>query len=200
MCSSDLIDGSASAPLPPPSPNFMKAMGRTNDAILFGGQVQLYVHSDDDAARALAEQMPSSASRDFGKPFAEKHHALTICNIQHQFMPGVNTPMFGYNGIFPGQTMRARLGEPMVVRVRNACADLETSLHLHGGHTPSHSDGHPCFYTFPGKVRDYFYPHIAPKHHEGGTMDTNDAPSTMWYHDHGNDVTAYNVVHGLVGY
>lgn len=65
------VDGSASAPLPPPSPNFMKAMGRTNDAILFGGQVQMYVDSDDDAARALAEQMPSSASRDFGKPFAE---------------------------------------------------------------------------------------------------------------------------------
>lgn len=67
----DFVDGSASAPLPPPSPNFMKAMGRTNDAILFGGQVQLYVSCDDDAARALAEQMPSSASRDFGKPFAE---------------------------------------------------------------------------------------------------------------------------------
>ncbi|MBK6660396.1 MAG: methenyltetrahydromethanopterin cyclohydrolase [Proteobacteria bacterium] len=67
----ELVDGAASAPLPPPSPNFMKAMGRTNDAILFGGQVQLYVASDDDAARALAEQMPSSASRDFGKPFAE---------------------------------------------------------------------------------------------------------------------------------
>ena len=135
-----------------------------------------------------------------GRPFAEKYHALTICNIKHKFMPGVETPMFAYNGVFPGQTMRARLGEPMVVRVRNACADLETSLHLHGGHTPSHSDGHPCFYTFPGKVRDYFYPHIAPKHHAGGPMDTNDAPSTMWYHDHGNDVTAYNVVHGLVGF
>lgn len=67
----EFIDGSASAPLPPPSPNFMKAMGRTNDAILFGGQVQLYVASDDDAARALAEQMPSSTSRDYGKPFAE---------------------------------------------------------------------------------------------------------------------------------
>ena len=65
------VDGSASAPLPPPSPNFMTAMGRTNDAILFGGQVQLYVDSDDEAAKALAEQMPSSSSRDFGKPFAQ---------------------------------------------------------------------------------------------------------------------------------
>jgi len=65
-----LIDGAASAPVPPPSPDFMTAMGRTNDAILFGGQVQLYVQTDDDAARQLAEALPSSASRDFGKPFA----------------------------------------------------------------------------------------------------------------------------------
>lgn len=66
-----LIDGQACAPLPPPAPKFMTAMGRTNDAILFGGQVQLYVDADDDAARLLAEQMPSASSRDFGRPFAQ---------------------------------------------------------------------------------------------------------------------------------
>jgi methenyltetrahydromethanopterin cyclohydrolase len=49
----------------------MTAMGRTNDAILFGGQVHLYVSGEDDAARTLAGQLPSSASRDFGKPFAK---------------------------------------------------------------------------------------------------------------------------------
>lgn len=65
------VDGTACAPLPPPSPDFMTAMGRTNDAILFGGQVHLYVDADDDAVAALAEQLPSSASRDFGKPFAQ---------------------------------------------------------------------------------------------------------------------------------
>lgn len=67
----DFVDGTACAPLPPPSPDFMTAMGRTNDAILFGGQVQLYVTGEDDAARELAARMPSSASRDFGKPFAQ---------------------------------------------------------------------------------------------------------------------------------
>lgn len=67
----DIVDGAASAPLPPPSPDFMTAMGRTNDAILFGGQVHLYVRGEDEAARDLAERLPSSASRDFGKPFAQ---------------------------------------------------------------------------------------------------------------------------------
>ena len=46
-------------------------MGRTNDTILFGGQVQLVVSCADEDARDLAERLPSSASRDYGKPFAE---------------------------------------------------------------------------------------------------------------------------------
>lgn len=64
-------DGIGSAPVPPPAPDFVTAMGRTNDAILFGGQVQLFVTGADDAARDLAARLPSSASRDYGRPFAE---------------------------------------------------------------------------------------------------------------------------------
>ena len=36
-----VVDGAGAAPLPPPAADFLTAMGRTNDAILFGGQVQL---------------------------------------------------------------------------------------------------------------------------------------------------------------
>jgi methenyltetrahydromethanopterin cyclohydrolase len=67
----NIIDGMASAPVPPPHPNFVKAMGRTNDAILFGGTVHLFVKGSDEAAKALATELPSSTSRDYGKPFAE---------------------------------------------------------------------------------------------------------------------------------
>ena len=66
-----VIDGAGAAPLPPPAPDFLTAMGRTNDAILFGGRVQLYVAGDEEAAGELAERLPSSASRDYGRPFAE---------------------------------------------------------------------------------------------------------------------------------
>jgi methenyltetrahydromethanopterin cyclohydrolase len=66
-----IVDGSGSAPICPPHPNFVKAMGRTNDAILFAGQVQLYVKGSDADAEALAQQLPSSTSKDYGKPFAE---------------------------------------------------------------------------------------------------------------------------------
>ncbi len=59
------------APLCPPTPDFALAIGRTNDAILYGGQVSLWVQGDDAPLADLARQLPSNASRDFGRPFAE---------------------------------------------------------------------------------------------------------------------------------
>jgi len=67
----NIVDGSGSAPICPPHPDFVKAMGRTNDAILFAGQVQLFVKGSDDSAEKLAKELPSSTSKDYGKPFAE---------------------------------------------------------------------------------------------------------------------------------
>jgi methenyltetrahydromethanopterin cyclohydrolase len=66
-----VIDGAGSAPLPPPSADFLTAMGRSNDAILFGGTVQLFVNASDGEARDLAQRLPSSASRDYGRPFGQ---------------------------------------------------------------------------------------------------------------------------------
>ncbi len=66
-----ILEGAGTTPLPPPVDDALVAMGRTNDTILFGGQVQLVVSCADDDARDLAERLPSSASRDYGKPFAE---------------------------------------------------------------------------------------------------------------------------------
>lgn len=68
---SQVIDGLGSAPLPPPAPTFVDAMGRTNDAIIYGGAVQLFVRGSDEAARKLANDLPSAGSRDYGRPFAE---------------------------------------------------------------------------------------------------------------------------------
>ncbi len=46
-------------------------MGRTNDAIIYGGRVHLFVTGPEDEAGALAAGLPSFRSRDFGEPFAE---------------------------------------------------------------------------------------------------------------------------------
>ncbi len=67
----NIVDGSGSAPICPPHPDFVQAMGRTNDAILFAGQVHLFVKGSDDEAEKLAKNLPSSTSKDYGKPFAE---------------------------------------------------------------------------------------------------------------------------------
>jgi len=68
---SHVVDGAASAPLPAPSPDAAVAMGRSNDAILYGGRIHLSVRGSDAAARALAQALPSSNSPDFGHGFAE---------------------------------------------------------------------------------------------------------------------------------
>ena len=47
-------DGIGTAPIAPPMPDFIKAMGRTNDAIIYGGRVQLFVRGADEAAQKLA--------------------------------------------------------------------------------------------------------------------------------------------------
>ena len=66
-----VVDGFGSAPVPPPAPDFLIGMGRTNDAILYGGIVHLFVDVPDDEAFELAKRLPSSTSSDYGKPFAD---------------------------------------------------------------------------------------------------------------------------------
>lgn len=66
-----IVEGVASAPLPAPGADGLDAMGRTNDAILYGGRVHLTVRGPDDAARALAKALPSLNSRDYGRGFAD---------------------------------------------------------------------------------------------------------------------------------
>ncbi len=66
-----IVSGSGVAALCPTSNDFMTAMGRTNDAILFGGYVTLNVKCDDAEAKKLAQDLPSNSSKDYGKTFAE---------------------------------------------------------------------------------------------------------------------------------
>jgi len=67
----NILDGTGSAPICPPHPDFVQAMGRTNDAILFAGLVHIFVKGTDEAAEKLANELPSSTSKDYGKPFAQ---------------------------------------------------------------------------------------------------------------------------------
>jgi len=64
-----VLAGEGTCPLPPVARSDGEAIGRTNDAVLYGGSVQLTVDADDDALAELVPQLPASASADFGRPF-----------------------------------------------------------------------------------------------------------------------------------
>src|SRR5436190_4133271 len=61
------------------------------------------------------------------------------------------------------------------------------SVHLHGGHTPPESDGHPADLVGPGATKTYVYPN-------------EQSAATLWYHDHAIDVTGRHVYMGLAGF
>ncbi len=94
-----IIAGAGSAPLSPVAKDELSAIGRTNDAILYGGRVVLWVQCEDDVLAEIGPKVPASASSDYGAPFAsifeQYHHdfykidpmlfspaEITFCNLK----------------------------------------------------------------------------------------------------------------------
>ena len=126
-----------------------------------------------------------------------------------EILPGRQTEVLGYDGLFPGPTIIAPRGEQVTVTHRNELY-LPTVVHLHGGHTAAASDGYPT---------DLLLPAVSPTgrrqsghaHTTGGTSGVvargsrpyvyeNEQPAaTLWYHDHRMDFTGPQVWRGLAG-
>ncbi len=66
-----IVSGIGTAPLPPAAKTDLRAIGRTNDCILYGGQARYTVDADDAELGALVPKVPASASKDYGTPFYE---------------------------------------------------------------------------------------------------------------------------------
>ncbi len=66
-----VVSGFGSAPLPPVAADDLAGIGRTNDAVLYGGDVTLWVTGDDHSLQEIGPLVPSSASPDHGAPFVE---------------------------------------------------------------------------------------------------------------------------------
>jgi methenyltetrahydromethanopterin cyclohydrolase len=64
-----VMSAMGTAPLSPIAQSDLRAVGRTNDCILYGGQARFLVDADDGELAALAERLPASASADYGTPF-----------------------------------------------------------------------------------------------------------------------------------
>jgi methenyltetrahydromethanopterin cyclohydrolase len=66
-----VISGFGTCPLAPIAKDDLRAIGRTNDAVLYGGRAWYTARMDDAQIEEVIEQLPSSASRDYGIPFYE---------------------------------------------------------------------------------------------------------------------------------
>ena len=64
-----IVSGYGTAPIPPVAKSDLRAIGRTNDCILYGGQAHYTVRANDVELAELASKVPATASRDYGTPF-----------------------------------------------------------------------------------------------------------------------------------
>lgn len=113
------------------------------------------------------------------------YYRMAMSEAPVQILPGAPTVMRTFAGSVPAPTILARSGRTVVVDQLNRLS-VDTSVHLHGGHVPADSDGHPRFFLPPGGRRRYTYPN-------------DQISSTLWYHDHSLSDDAENVYRGLAG-
>ncbi len=113
----------------------------------------------------------------------------------HRDLP--KTVIWGFNGVYPGPTIRAVRGEPVVIRQINrlpllnasethAMPDALPAVHLHGAHVAPEHDGHPRESIPQGGFRDYHYPNTQ-------------RGAALFYHDHSHGHTGRRVYFGLAG-
>jgi methenyltetrahydromethanopterin cyclohydrolase len=110
----EVQSGYGVAPLPPVAKDDLAAIGRTNDAILYGGEVTLWVRCDDAAILEIGPRVPSSASADHGRPFGEifARYSGDFYKIDPLlFSPAVVT----FNNLSTGRTFRFGRLEPDVL-------------------------------------------------------------------------------------
>ena len=103
-----------------------------------------------------------------------------------EIIPGYSTPIWGYNGLYPGPTIKVRKGREARVRHVNQLRDPVT-VHTHGIYENGDNDGHPNDLIQPKRAKTYFF-----RNYQNAR--------TLWYHDHAEHVTAQHLYKGLAGF
>jgi FtsP/CotA-like multicopper oxidase with cupredoxin domain len=145
-------------------------------------------------------------------------YELNEARGEHQFIPGIRTPIWGYNvlgspGIVPGPTILARKLRPVIIQFTNRLPPDEepnaiiiennsrqdpekhpflsssTVVHMHGINTDMQSDGYPENRREPGQTATHVYPN-----------NEYQRPATLWYHDHSVHITSLHVYRGLAAF
>lgn len=109
------VSGFGAAPLSPIAQNDLAGIGRTNDSILYGAEVALWLRCDNNLLQELGPKIPSSASRDYGKPFGElfREYGHDFYKVDpHLFSPAAIT----LGSIVGGKSMRFGSPRPDLLR------------------------------------------------------------------------------------
>ncbi|MCS7312380.1 MAG: methenyltetrahydromethanopterin cyclohydrolase [Acidobacteria bacterium] len=111
-----VLHGTGLCPLPPPAEDDVHAIGRTNDAILYGGRVYLTIQAADDTKlEALVPRLPSSASPAYGRPFYEVLKSFDF--DFYRIDPLVFSPAEVWvTNVVSGRTFRAGQVDPAVLK------------------------------------------------------------------------------------
>ncbi|MEV0236387.1 multicopper oxidase domain-containing protein [Nonomuraea sp. NPDC050786] len=147
-------------------------------------------------------------------------YAITQREASAEILPGVRTPLWTYEGTFPGPTIESRRGRPVTVTHRNELP-VPTVVHLHGGRTPAASDGYPTDLVLPEGWQEAAMPMGHGSGHDmhgmqgmqgmqdpravvtrltrDYTFPLDQRPTLLWYHDHRMDFTAPAIWRGLAG-
>jgi spore coat protein A len=177
-------------------------------SVLAGAAVALPLERSVSGATLLSSRIAESAlPAPYSTPFSippvidpvfsdatNDYYRVTMAPTRMEFIPGLQTEVWAYNGSVPGPTFRINQGRRTCVRHINALPSQHpvlgytpwTSVHLHGSASLPQYDGYASDITNPGQYKDYHYPNWQPAR-------------TLWYHDHGVHHTAENVSMGLAG-
>jgi spore coat protein A, manganese oxidase len=124
------------------------------------------------------------------------------------------TPLWGYNGLYPGPTFETTRGAPINVKWMNNLPSTQmfpiddtlhgdepgqpqvrTVVHLHGAKVEPDSDGYPEAWFTNG------FAQVGPFFTNQVYQYPNDQQATLlWYHDHGLGTTRLNIFAGLAGF
>ena len=173
------------------------------------GQTGRVFRSDRPLPERFAVPLPvPPVARPTAREGGTTRYTLVQRPARVEILPGVLTDIWGYDGLFPGPTLRARRGERLVVTHENTLP-VPTVVHLHGGHTPAASDGFPTDLVLPAGPAARSRTGHGGMPHTGGHVVRGrrehvypgDQPAaTLWYHDHRMDFTAPQVWRGLAGF
>jgi len=155
--------------------------------------------------------LPPVAHRTGTRPDPDSHREVPFYRVSmrefdmqlHRDLPP--TRMWGYNSSFPGPTIEARTGSPLIVEWSNDLPrrhflpidyhlhgaerdqpEVRAVVHVHGAKVRAHNDGYPEDWYESGKSAVYHYPN------------QQDA-AVLWYHDHAMGINRLNIFAGLAG-